>query len=380
MMVDWVTAKIPIDYLPAINGGKVFRLKPDGSVDWSVDSRLCVEGSFSDSITVRKAEGLVPLEFSGNPAKFLQGHNLFGCCNVPLLCYHAMVQICWRLQIQPSRQNMTDWQMGRFQISRLDVNDMVAFQSRNEVRAVLRALSESASVKYRGRGVMDHGTLYFGKVEKGQQRAAWSLKLYCKADELKVHDLPDDFEISTESYVNNIWAKSKLPQPFQSFKRKALIDWVENKMRVELTFGRKELYSHGLRDAFKWDENFCFEMFHLYLSKLNIGEAVAVTVDEEKKLTRALRRSFSDWKEGKDLRQVLPQNTFYRHRRDIQKILGVDISVLQPKSAQVIPLRRKIILDFNSAALPDELISDAYLVRDTPFWNYQANELWARAA
>jgi II/X family phage/plasmid replication protein len=380
MMVDWVTAKVPIDHFPAINGGKVFRLKPNGEVDWSVDSRLCVEGSFSDNITVRKAEGNVPLEFSGNPAKFLQGHNLFGCCNVPMLVFYAMVQICWRLDLKPSCQNMHDWQKGNFSVSRIDVNDMVAFQSRAEVRAVLRALSESASVKYRGRGVMDHGTLYFGKVEKGQQRASWSLKLYCKADELKVHDLPDDFEIADQSFVNDVWARSKLPAPFQSFRRKELIEWVENKMRVELTFGRKELYNHNLTDAFKWDENFCYEMFHLYLSKLNIGETVAVTVEEEKKLSRALRRTFSDWKEGKDLRQVLPKTTFYKHRAEIQKIMSVDIAVLQPKSAQVIPLRRKIVLDFNSAALPEHLITDAYLVRKSPFWDFQADELYRRAS
>ena len=50
---------------------------PLGNQEWVCNKKLSVEGSYSSKIQLQShSENLV--YFTGNPVKFLQGHNLFG--------------------------------------------------------------------------------------------------------------------------------------------------------------------------------------------------------------------------------------------------------------------------------------------------------------
>ena len=81
-MIDWVTAKLPCNN--DLRGGCVAKCDADGNVVWLSESFITVEGSHESSISIK---ALTPqtIVVSGNPVKWLQGHNLFGTNDLTLL-------------------------------------------------------------------------------------------------------------------------------------------------------------------------------------------------------------------------------------------------------------------------------------------------------
>ena len=76
-MIDWVTMKISCDHVGIISNGSVVKVSKDNEIEWTSLSWLPVAGSHDSNIVIRSLSDS-QLEISGNPAKWLQGHNLFG--------------------------------------------------------------------------------------------------------------------------------------------------------------------------------------------------------------------------------------------------------------------------------------------------------------
>lgn len=77
-MIDWITATIECDHDPdKVQSGYVISLDSKGQSEWVVNKALSVEGSHSTKIQIKSLTD-TKLYISGNPVKFLQGHNLFG--------------------------------------------------------------------------------------------------------------------------------------------------------------------------------------------------------------------------------------------------------------------------------------------------------------
>ena len=77
-MIDWVTAILPCNHDPSkLISGMVMSFDSRGQNEWVVNKQLSVEGSHSSTIQV-KSYSPTEIWVSGNPAKFLQGHNIFG--------------------------------------------------------------------------------------------------------------------------------------------------------------------------------------------------------------------------------------------------------------------------------------------------------------
>jgi II/X family phage/plasmid replication protein len=163
--------------------------------------------------------------------------------------------------------------------------------------------------------------------------------LYCKADEIELRGraLADDMPC-----------------------KEAMLDWVDDKLRAEIRLRTTELGRLGLRMGAGWSEARAGEVFRDYFSKLDIGEAVMVPIESEEALKPTLRLVYDAWKRGEDLRSLLPRPTFYRHRKALYELIGIDIGVLQPKGV-VIPLKRVL------TAIP----------ADVPSW--AGNTFWRRS-
>jgi hypothetical protein len=54
----------------------------------------------------------------------------------------------------------------------------------------------------------------------------------------------------------------------------------------------------------------------------------------EETLPRYLQGTVAIWRTGRDLRTLLPHNTFYRHRREILAQCGIDIAVPPSKASE----------------------------------------------
>jgi len=327
-MIDWIKAELPFNWTVPIVGGHLIRISPVGVVERQTPMSAHVRGSYDEHLTLRTvARGV--LEVDGNPSKFLQGHNIVGSDD---LCGLMDAAVCKALAIlghAPADYDRAQWLAGEWNISRIDLTQMYELDTVSDVRAWLRSAGELARMRWRGRGTFEGTTLYFGKVAKGKRAADWTLKCYCKADEVqargKSHQLPD-----------------RLPL------RDALMSWVENKLRVELLMRTGELkrFEGGqYRRASAWNIETASVIFGQYFAKMELGENVMLPVEIEESLKPAMRLAYNSWKAGNDLRGLLPRRTFYHYRRNILALTEglIDIAVPQPKT-NVIPLRRILTL------------------------------------
>lgn len=314
-MIDWISATVPFDWDVPINGGALVHYRSDGSVEWGTDKTLHLRGSHDARISVRTVERGF-MEISGNPAKFQQGHNLFGSDDVAGLLFDTLVDVCEAVELSPSRENLLAWKRGNVVLSRVDVTGMYELPTFSDVGAWLVAAGKTASVKWRGRGHYQDGTLYFGKVAKGKRSSPWQMKLYHKGQEVLVHKLPKDLPLREELEI-----------------------WASNKLRIEVTLRTQELKRLGLHYVRDWTVDRAVETFEAYLAKLDIGEEQMVDVEVEEQLKPSLRAAYALWKTGVDMRRVFPRRTFYHYRKQILEVTGSDIGTLAA-TGNVVPLRR----------------------------------------
>ena len=158
-MIDWVTGKFWITHNPEVlRSGQSIRTKiVDGveTIEYDIANRLSVKGSHDASITIRShTDGMV--EISGNPAKFLQGHNVFGTNDLKYLVAKMIDKLCMidELELKPTDVEYENIQQGIYQLSRVDVNEHFSFPSAQLARSWLRAAGNSANMKFRVRGCL----------------------------------------------------------------------------------------------------------------------------------------------------------------------------------------------------------------------------------
>ena len=321
-MIDWVTGKFWITHNPdVLRSGQSIRTKiVDGVelIEYDIANRLSVKGSHDASITIRShTDGMV--EISGNPAKFLQGHNVFGTNDLKYLVAKMIDKLCMmdKLELKPTDVEYENIQQGIYHLSRVDVNEHFAFPSAQVARAWLRAAGNSANMKFRGAGLFKEGTLYF----KGKR---YIPKIYFKYDEInskdKSHRLPDEL--------------LQIPE---------LIEYAEKSLRFEIKILSTQLNEWMLHLGCNWTSDIATMLINdQFISKLQLSANMAVDSEVLQSLPKNLRLTYTAWANGEDLRQVLSRPTFYRYRTKLLEH-GVDISIvkdIEKEQSNIVPMIR----------------------------------------
>ena len=106
-MIDWITGKFWITHNPdVLRSGRSVRTKIiDGieTIEYDIANRLSIKGSHDANITIRSLTDNT-VEISGNPAKFLQGHNVFGTNDLKYLVAKMIDKLCMldELELKPT--------------------------------------------------------------------------------------------------------------------------------------------------------------------------------------------------------------------------------------------------------------------------------------
>jgi|HigsolmetaGSP11D_1036233.scaffolds.fasta_scaffold10507_2 II/X family phage/plasmid replication protein len=329
-MIDWVKARLPCYHAEPINGGRIMRVNPDGSIEWQTETRLAVRGSFDAALHV-KTHAVAPdgsgviLEIDGNPVKWLQGHNLWGTDDLIGLVCETMERLVPLLGLEPSDSDRKAWESGVFELQRVDVTDSYELRNRADCLAWIRSAEHSAHMRHRGKGQITKGnTLYFGKHSR-----RWSLKVYSKGQEIVApgHELPEG--IATP----------------------AVLAWADNKLRFEAVLRKMWLTDRGLDVAANWGDNTPAELLTELLQGLHMSDTHTLPADVLEGLPPRLVAAYHLWREGHDLRAMFPHRTFYRYRSQLLPH-GVDIAIKQPREkSNVVPLVR--VLEAKPATIPD---------------------------
>lgn len=316
-MIDWLTCRIPVNLPEPIKGGETVKLDRDGKVLLATPHRLMVEGSFSSTLSIR-APSTCELEVSGNLAKWLAGHNLYGT-DCPASLLWAVLR---RLEGTPG---VFPWSLASVGLegphcladtilTRVDCTGMLQLGSLDQVKAFIRSAALTGTLSHRGRGVMREGTLVFGDA-KGKTFARNQIVMYAKGQEIQVHKLPQMMMEDAE-----------------------VIAWVNQCLRVEVRLGRLDLQEQSLRRLGNWCEGIALQVWETVMAKLTFSE-----VDQNfdlNTLPRKYRGTYAMWEIGRDCRQLLSNGTYYRHRHAILELTGIDISVppAPRQPSNVVPL------------------------------------------
>jgi len=336
-MIDWTTAFIPYPHNEAINDGKCISLDANGRIEWETDKFLPVEGSFSSKISIRSHQSgevnKVLLGFryshivlSGNPVKFLQGHNVFGSDDLPSLLADCFKKVCDLIE-RPELFRYSA--IHNAHLTRVDVNYGYTLNSSDSVNSWLRSAEASTNLKHRGKGQFDHGTLYFGR-----KSSYWFIKFYNKGNEIRAN---------------------KKNQRIDLLENKNVSAFADNLLRCEVQINSRELKSTGLRQVSAWYDLDVQNLYNGYTSSLEFSENTMTIIDEKiKELPRRYRATYSLWLSGFDLRQEMGRTSFYDHRRFLMNELNIDIGIKKPTDkpdmTNVVPLVR--FLEATPAEIP----------------------------
>jgi II/X family phage/plasmid replication protein len=213
---------------------------------------------------------------------------------------------------------------GEYLVKMMDVNDLYECGNDLSVEAWLHA-AEMRAVCRSGKAKRDKGTVYLAQTSK-----RWAFKFYNKFREMnagKAHRLPNELQgMGLESFVTG-------------------------KLRAEMRIFSKELSKHGITHGKHLDEAVIQQLFNDYLGKITMTAQVTLFDEELMKLPRPAYSSYMHWRNGVVLKDVLPRNTFYRHRTLLLEH-GVDISSthLAPEHNNVVPMIR--IIEAIPVAIP----------------------------
>ena len=181
-MIDWVSAVLPCSHSPELlQDGVTACINADGSERWHSFNPKMVEGTYSDKILIKSMSPNF-IYVSGNPAKWLQGHNIFGTDDLLLLMKRFFYSLCQieGLGLDPTFQDYKDIYEGNYMLKRIDINATWFLKDRFEVMSWIRSAGDKTVLARRGRGVFAGDTLYYGKNSR-----RWSLKMYSKGHEIQ---------------------------------------------------------------------------------------------------------------------------------------------------------------------------------------------------
>lgn len=324
-MIDWLTVRI-LGAGPQVRAGVIMSVDPDGLVEWAAPRRQPVEGSWSQKVHIRHHTVDGSLEISGNPAKWLQGHNVFGTNDLPGLAAEFVLSVCRKAGIELDEHQVRSAREGVLPLTRVDVTESWQMDTEPRAIAAVQAIGEMGHLKHRGRGSLTHeGTCYFGKHSR-----RISAKLYAKGLELKRHPLPagDQFD--------------------------RVLEHARGLLRIEWTLRALWLKSHPLRLDLvaNWRHTDAAVLHRTLTDGLNISEAAMTEPKALESLPPRLQATYLAWLDGHDVRAMFKsKETFYRYRRALLPY-GVDLAVKRPgRDSNVIPLR--IVLTGRPVDVPD---------------------------
>jgi len=217
----------------------------------------------------------------------------------------------------PSPATCGALKFGLPRFTRLDITRSYRFESVSAAQSFVRHVVGAARSRHGSPKLYGSETAIFGE---GSRR--WSFKVYDKFSEM-MHGRKKSFaryrEGSSEAFDDE------------------LMQWSCGVVRFELTLRSLEL-EHLPQliirlGALASPCVVALEVWQDYYSRVSLNDNAIMARQEdimEKSLSGSQRACLQLWRRGEDLRQVYPQNTFYRHRRALLELVAVDIASAPP--------------------------------------------------
>lgn len=320
--IDWLDFTIELQH-PTIGQGGFIVFDYLGEVVRGSDIGRRVEGSYSSTIEVSSTSSMPfyseatlalglyegidngtqssAIAFRGNPAKYLQGHNVIGTDCIRALASETVKDVFPKLGLsdqlmKKALRKINDFD---FYVTRIDITKMFDLGSDNNVNDYLYMMP--LTVKARGdRCDYTKNTFYVGK-----NSTLWTLKFYNKFKELI--------------------SKSKHHRLNPIFNETGLLDFSKGKLRVELTLRKKQLDKLSLSYA-KYLQPKINSLFNDFMERITMTNQTA-NFDKLNNLSNTYKSTYYDWEKGLNIKSRLKRSSFYVHKK---VLLGIGIDISKP--------------------------------------------------
>lgn len=328
-MIDWLWLRLPVAHGSSLPSGRILSLKQDGEIEWQTQRWFNARGSHDTTLAV-KIDGRGDLHISGSPAKFLQGHNLFGSDDLQGLAHELISRVLAAIpSIEPDARTAHAIATGQIDVLRVDLTKMYGTGSRSACHDWIKAAADTTAMQFRGRAVLHRET-----VQWGARSRYFSVKAYAKGHEIdqKGHHLP---------------AAIATPE---------MLAYADDSLRMEVQANSRELKRIGKDQVCNWQLGDPDELYSAYVARINFAGNMRMSMQAINALPLELQRTYKLWQAGEDLRSLVSRKTFYRHRQQLLALAGVDIVSRRPAS-NVVPLVR--IIEARPKGIPDFALGTA---------------------
>lgn len=321
--VDYLTIRQIHDggKLPIINGGRIVRIDSDGEIEYCLDTRQGLEGSFDSRVEVR-CDGH-QVEFSGNISRYGRQDNLFGYTFQESI--NRINSLLETLGLPPFTSGKlyrfaeSGWVWSGARVTRIDLTCNYATGSMNDSEALLRNMAGHHIGRQKGSLAVNGATVEYGRGSKYVYG-----KLYCKTTELKKHRSKKSGQHVTDDVI-------------QFCESQGIV-------REEFTLKSRFLLQNGLAYLGAITDELLKEV---YMNRTQLQRLEAVKYDDFNHLPRHLKATYVSWKYGFPLN--LKRASFFNHRKALLAY-GIDISI--PSNVTMMPLKVRTI-DLKAVSAPD---------------------------
>lgn len=332
---DWVSGFINLD-MPQFHNGWFCEVTPSKIIAYKTTKPMAVEGSFSDKVLVKsvpnpiKDGGMSEKDYSeyvgkqvlthrvyisGNPTKFLQGHNVYGHRDMLFVIRDFFREVLYTLGVDPFTTERVLLKEPIF-ITRIDVTSSYVMDSSKDVIAWLRAASQYMTGK--NQKVDNESTLYLGKHSRRV-----SIKVYEKASEMIAHR--KTFNLSDATFDKLYGVACTL-------------------LRFEVTLRGMKLKDLNL-ELFSMMSNEKLEReFQTVIAKMNLPENIELVENSVHELPLRYSGVYLRWQDGINLKEEMSLASYKRYRKFFLDRFNLDLS-MPPRDishTNVVPLWRVI--------------------------------------
>lgn len=302
--IDTVKALVPCQHLETVRSGENVWVNPDGDSFLDRRNAVRVAGPFGATISVCSAGKTAPhthLEIAGSPLKFLQGHNLFGPCDLFGLLTATAHEVTERLGLSPTADDLKAWQAGEYELKQVDCTAMFGLGNRETVDEALGIVKTGKHRFLRSKYEFPN-SVYFGG-----NSSHLTVKIYGKGEESErsKHGLLPD-----------------LPH------REELLAWADDKLRFEVSVKARKLGEWKAASARYWTPQRVMAVVDEQIGNIRVNPQQELFSRQLGALSRTARLIYHAWRAGEDIKRLYKGNaTYYKYQKELVSIAGIDIGV-----------------------------------------------------
>ena len=319
------------------------------------------------------------IELKASPAKLLQGHNVYGTCNVMLCIDSLITAFCYAL---PDMAEILEFKNA--ELAQIDCTFSAHLSTESDSRNVIHALRNISNGQTRGAKSAFDTTAYFGKGSRHKR-----LKAYLKQFELQdqTNKAQANYE-KTKSQVYKNQLEAMTAPEVQEFAKNALrleasvMPRMLKRLGIPTNIWAFETYSESFdgcliqqlwkqswSDIFKTFEGATMRTYSDTEIHENLKQHFKTETKNGFSFSKADRlfRTFRMMKhEGwEEVKATMPKATFYRTIEDLTKVVPkAYLQNLQATASNVVPLIRFVNVDFSkqhpSNWVEPQRLSDQY--------------------